>query len=668
MADNDQQISVLGIALKKKSAQIPGNVLDFQRSVDNAGIFELDPGIIADEGLNDQLPAGSTKKDVWVALKLFGEGVVDLEKDVDKLTLKNKLSAEDAKYFYSLAYWIELFREANKTLAAEIQTSQQPTISMVVNPQTPADQGDLRGVFLFQRDESQGTFTPILQGAMEKGMSFAKQHLHDLVVSSLKKAGKKFAMEAAKQFGKKAVSTGARLAAKAGVVAASGAAATGTMGLSLLVQAALKAAKELWKKIKSLLPREINNWREKHKKEIAGSAVVLAGLGAVLGNIFMVLGGVGLGIVGAGGFAGLTAWIFARYVVPFFVRIGVMILATILGIAFVVAICYLIINQSAYMVPHNESAIIPPRSGQSQFFRVNKLVDGKAFQEYGNRGRVVTYEITITATQGTLENISFRESCDVSKEGGVELDCPPMTNFTTNFGPSKDDPEDTSPLPPAPDVISPTTPYVLTYQRSFNTNYNDSLVIDTFRVTATTAGNTSSGAGSASICFGDCPNNCPSIWPVQGGTYVITQGPDGTTSHIGLEAIDIAPISGFATLSDRVVATHTGTVRSLGWDPLGGNWAIIDAYCNGSFSSHYGHLLRFRSDLHENETIHIGETIGIMDSTGGWSTGDHVHYEFKGNPLIRMEQPFVPRVNTITGNIPRGCTGYMGCGAIIIMP
>jgi murein DD-endopeptidase MepM/ murein hydrolase activator NlpD len=448
------------------------------------------------------------------------------------------------------------------------------------------------------------------------------------------------------------------LAAKAGVAAAAetagAAAAPATGGLSLLVSAAIEVGQRAMKALKSLIPRKLKGWMQENKKYIAGASIVVFGMGLVFANPLFLLGGVGMGLIGwqLGGFIGLGAAIFAGLVAPFFTRLFGTMLATFAVIVLLTALCYLIITSGAYLTPYNPNAITTRGPQQSQFFTVSKLVEGQSYYQSQSADVTVTYTITISPLQGDLTNISFQSNCTVSQVTQTSQNCPTPTNITVNYGPN-----DGSFPPPVPTTIYASNPYNITYQRTFNSQtYNDSLITDIFTVSADVgAGIRSSGAGSASLALGNPPSDCPAGWPVRNVTradgsqnYHMSQGPMGSFSHAGQEAVDIAPYPDSTHWDpnvDILYATHQGTVQTS--SGTYGNWVRITGNCGaygGSFSSLQGHLLSFL--VSDGDIVNRGDPIGIMGNSGIVSTGAHVHYEFVNNPQIIMDnvqgQMFIP--------------------------
>lgn len=79
-----------------------------------------------------------------------------------------------------------------------------------------------------------------------------------------------------------------------------------------------------------------------------------------------------------------------------------------------------------------------------------------------------------------------------------------------------------------------------------------------------------------------------------------------------------------------VKATSDGTVEFVGQQNGYGNFIVLrheEKYTTG-----YGHLSGFASGLKPGTKVRQGEIIGFVGSTG-WSTGPHLHYEFRINDI-----------------------------------
>lgn len=111
--------------------------------------------------------------------------------------------------------------------------------------------------------------------------------------------------------------------------------------------------------------------------------------------------------------------------------------------------------------------------------------------------------------------------------------------------------------------------------------------------------------------------SCPSGWPAKSGS--ITQGPLGTASHDGQQAIDMV-------INDRrVYSTSTGIARIKIEETGCGHQVNITSNCNGqTIVMVYCHL--FIIDVTQGQKVNKGQPIGIEGTTGS-STGLHLHYE-----------------------------------------
>ncbi len=83
-----------------------------------------------------------------------------------------------------------------------------------------------------------------------------------------------------------------------------------------------------------------------------------------------------------------------------------------------------------------------------------------------------------------------------------------------------------------------------------------------------------------------------------------------------------------APIGTSVKTTASGTVATVGKQNGYGNVIIINH--QGGYSTVYGHLSRFASNLHRGQRVNQGDVIGYVGMTG-LATGPHLHYEFKVN-------------------------------------
>uniref|UniRef100_A0A831Z0Q3 M23ase beta-sheet core domain-containing protein n=1 Tax=candidate division WWE3 bacterium TaxID=2053526 RepID=A0A831Z0Q3_UNCKA len=156
------------------------------------------------------------------------------------------------------------------------------------------------------------------------------------------------------------------------------------------------------------------------------------------------------------------------------------------------------------------------------------------------------------------------------------------------------------------------------------------------------------------VIFGNPPVTLPTGWPVANGC--ITQGPDGSYSHGGTEAIDIGSVS----TGTAVRATFNGVVQRACWEP-GEGGCDSDGYGNyvrvssldGNFSAVFAHLASI--SVGDGDRVTVGQQLGTVNNTGN-SSGTHLHYEFRGLP---MSEPYIPQDTGSNGSI-RGCSEDCG--------
>lgn len=75
-------------------------------------------------------------------------------------------------------------------------------------------------------------------------------------------------------------------------------------------------------------------------------------------------------------------------------------------------------------------------------------------------------------------------------------------------------------------------------------------------------------------------------------------------------------------------ATADGVVKSIGSQRGYGNTIVLEHH--SGYSTLYAHQSRFADGLKQGDTVSQGQLIGYVGSTG-WSTGPHLHYEFRIN-------------------------------------
>ncbi|HPJ17338.1 MAG TPA: peptidoglycan DD-metalloendopeptidase family protein [Candidatus Woesebacteria bacterium] len=129
------------------------------------------------------------------------------------------------------------------------------------------------------------------------------------------------------------------------------------------------------------------------------------------------------------------------------------------------------------------------------------------------------------------------------------------------------------------------------------------------------------------------PEGCPEGFPTNGGVRTIVQGPRAKgCSHANMDnAVDFAVGAG-----TEIRATHDGIARS-GYNAIYGYYVDVTGKCNGAvFSTRYAHQpsLPFEG----TKDVKKGDKIGVVNNTGH-STGNHLHYDFRGGSIgIRIDE------------------------------
>ncbi|TVQ39316.1 MAG: M23 family metallopeptidase [Spirochaetaceae bacterium] len=85
-----------------------------------------------------------------------------------------------------------------------------------------------------------------------------------------------------------------------------------------------------------------------------------------------------------------------------------------------------------------------------------------------------------------------------------------------------------------------------------------------------------------------------------------------------------------APLGTAVHAAREGTVSAIGFDPLYGNFVLLDHHAG--FQTFYGHLDQIAVQL--NDPVSSGMIIGTVGNSG-LSTGPHLHFEIRLNGETR---------------------------------
>lgn len=165
------------------------------------------------------------------------------------------------------------------------------------------------------------------------------------------------------------------------------------------------------------------------------------------------------------------------------------------------------------------------------------------------------------------------------------------------------------------------------------------------------------------------PGGFLGCWPASGE---INQGPPGSTectitfpdghsttsiqncSHYTYneQAVDIG-----APIGDPIYAAHDGMAYPNSNNPGDGYGIYVKIVpADGQYMTFYAHMLQTAFD--ETTPVTAGTIIGYVDSTGGFSTGNHLHYEIKdgrGLPTISINAvvPY-PVVRDTIGTITTG--------------
>ena len=87
-----------------------------------------------------------------------------------------------------------------------------------------------------------------------------------------------------------------------------------------------------------------------------------------------------------------------------------------------------------------------------------------------------------------------------------------------------------------------------------------------------------------------------------------------------------------ASLGTPIRASGDGAVDFKGVSGGYGNMVVIKHWAN--YSTAYAHMSRFAQGLRKGSKVSQGDIIGYVGSTG-WSTGAHLHYEFRVNNEAR---------------------------------
>ncbi|MEY3719709.1 MAG: hypothetical protein RL618_228, partial [Pseudomonadota bacterium] len=102
-----------------------------------------------------------------------------------------------------------------------------------------------------------------------------------------------------------------------------------------------------------------------------------------------------------------------------------------------------------------------------------------------------------------------------------------------------------------------------------------------------------------------------------------------------------------APIGTPIRATSDGYVDFAGGQGGYGNVVVIQH--GGSYSTVYAHMSRFAPGIRKGTRVSQGEVIGYV-GTSGWSTGPHLHYEFRVNNDARDPNSIIaPEVQMLAG-------------------
>ncbi len=296
-------------------------------------------------------------------------------------------------------------------------------------------------------------------------------------------------------------------------------------------------------------------------------------------------------------------------------------------IAVVVIVLLLIL--ALLVIIGTKAAFIPPGAGglEEQLVRVSKTVVPGNIPADGN-SYSVTYTITATNNSDEDAEVTLRDETydrDFSATVPARVANQTVGSFT---------------------VSVPTQVGV------------DEIIVNTVAGEAVMASETISLGASGILIVGEPSGQPPSGWPTDRGC--VTQGPGGSFSHGGIEALDVGKVTGDFGVH-KVYATHDGTAYAyIGPDgpfsAAAGKYVEVISH-GGTFKTYYVHLFS-HSISSGGVAVERGTELGIMGETGS-AKGVHVHYQFgaggtyEGDPL-KMDPPYIPAD-------VRGCSDACGC-------
>jgi len=334
------------------------------------------------------------------------------------------------------------------------------------------------------------------------------------------------------------------------------------------------------------------------------SPVFLAGIVSGVGGA----AGQGIGMIG-----GIIRLIPLSPLGTSFAAILIAVFSGIVALAFFIVI----LTSGAFILPIKPEALAPSISA---YINISKTVSKTSLtnEELPTK---LTYNLTVGAKDKELKNVQIIDKTTVSREGST----PTIPTQSWNV-----------------DEITSSAPWEQAYNLDIDNQFTDSLITNTVTVTANVDGANQINTTSLTVVVGNPPEDCPRPWPTVHG--VITQGPGGTYSHQGRQAIDIGLPDNLQTVAK---ATHRGIV-SLGTNPTYGEYVKVRGRCLDKqtniikeISTYYLRILpRFVNDGQE---VHLNDELGIIGYHG---TGLHLHYEFELDEsykiIIPMAPPYIP--------------------------
>lgn len=108
------------------------------------------------------------------------------------------------------------------------------------------------------------------------------------------------------------------------------------------------------------------------------------------------------------------------------------------------------------------------------------------------------------------------------------------------------------------------------------------------------------------------------------------------------KGVDFAAVTG-----TPIRAAADGTIQFIGKQGGYGNFIVLKHW--DKYTTAYAHMSRFASGLRTGAKVNQGDVIGYVGSTG-WSTGPHLHYEFRVNNQARDPMAVdVPNAQPLAG-------------------